>query len=100
VIEESPFAPEADTIYYRHLGSLLPSVFAVAYRNHLRRLWRAAPDLFLGLIDAARAGDVTVVDEWPDDDHAPRRVLAAALKWVARWRGSRLSTAPPGPRRP
>jgi hypothetical protein len=77
-VHESGFAPPLGL--RRHPGS----AFRTAYLAHLRGLWRQDRQAFLALIDRA-AGDtvLTLVDDWADEDHAPRRVLAAALKQIA-----------------
>jgi hypothetical protein len=83
-IEESPFAPDPDSVRYHALGSLIGAAFALGYRERLRELLRRSPELFVGLVTAARAGDVTLVDGWGDEQWAPRRLLAGALRRVAR----------------
>ena len=58
-----------------------------AYTDELRALWRRDPDAFLTLIDLASDGqDVTLVDDFGDEDDAPRRILGAVLKQLARTR--------------
>jgi hypothetical protein len=82
-VEESVFAPTADAVAYRRLGSLSGPAFALGYRERLRGLRAADPALFRDLVALARAGDVTLVDGWGDDEWAPRRILAGFLKRVA-----------------
>lgn len=61
-----------------------PVAFRVGYLDHLRRVWRQDRVAFLALIDGATGGrDLTLVDDWADEDHAPRRILAATLKQIA-----------------
>jgi hypothetical protein len=83
VVEDSVFAPDADAVYYRRLGSLSGPAFAFGYREKLRGLREADPALFCDLVALAQRGDVTLVDGWGDDPWAPRRVLAGVLKRVA-----------------
>jgi hypothetical protein len=77
-LEGSVFAPEAP---------LVPdaTTFRVRYIAQLRGLWRRDPAVFLRLIaQATGRNDLTLVDGWGDAPHAPRRMLATALKQIAR----------------
>ena len=82
-----------------------PMAFRIAYVAQLRALWRRDPGAFLRVIDQATGGhDVTLVDGWGDAPHAPRRILATALKQIARTRADAARRgprqAPASPRRP
>ena len=83
VVEDSVLAPDEGAVAYRRLGSLSGPAFAIHYREQLRGLRAADPALFRDLVALARAGDVTLVDGWGDDEWAPRRVLAGFLRRVA-----------------
>jgi hypothetical protein len=77
-VHRSAFAPPAGLRRDR------PDAFRVGYLEFLRRLWRHDRVAFLALIDGATGGrDLTLVDDWGDLDHAPRRILAATLKQIA-----------------
>jgi hypothetical protein len=83
-VHESAFAPRPDSLAYYHLGSLTATAFRIGYVEHLRHLWRQDRQAFLDLIDLATGGrDLTLVDHWGDEAHAPRKILAAALKQIA-----------------
>jgi hypothetical protein len=57
------------------------------YTDEPRALWRLDPRAFLTLIELASGGqDVTLVDDFGDEDYAPRRILGAVLKQLARTR--------------
>ena len=57
----------------------------MAYLRYLRALWRHDPEAFLRLIERATGGaDLTVTDDFGDAPHAPRRILGAALKQLAK----------------
>ena len=84
VIEESPFAPPARLLEDYRNGVVDGAGFVRRYRWDLRTLWGRDRGAFLGLIAGATGGaDLTLVDGWGDEPHAPRRVLAAALRRVA-----------------
>jgi hypothetical protein len=88
-LQDSVFAPPADALRFVGLDS--PDVdvdaFRVAYVRHLRALWRDDPAAFLRLIERATGGnDLTLTDDFGDAAHAPRRILGAALKQIARAR--------------
>ena len=114
-IPESVFAPPEGALRF-----VRPDVFDVdgwrlAYTRHLRERWRSDPGAFLALIELATGGgDLTLVDGFGDVDYAPRRMLGAALKQIAksqrdealrrarrgdqsRGRGTARAGAPPGP---
>jgi len=82
-VEHSAFAPEPGTLYYLRLGSFLPRVFASAYNERLREIWRACPELFLGIAAASRVCDVILVDDLDKGEGNPRDILKAALERVA-----------------
>jgi hypothetical protein len=87
-VHESAFAPAPGPEGARtHLdvGRYHPPTFVYAYLRQLRELWRRDPAAFLDLIaQATGGGDVTLVDDFGDVDHAPRRILARALVAVVR----------------
>ena len=91
-LERSVFAPEA-------LARTAPdaTAFRVRYIAQLRSLWRRDPGAFLRVVDQATgAHDLTLVDGWGDAPHAPRKILATALKQIAR---TQRDAARRGPRR-
>jgi hypothetical protein len=103
-LEQSVFAPAAweDTRRRTDRSSgpgraADPMAFRIAYVAQLRALWRRDPGAFLRVIDQATGDhDVTLVDGWGDEPHAPRRILATALKQIAR---TRADATRRGPRR-
>jgi hypothetical protein len=81
------FAPPAEALRFVRLDA--PDVdvdaFRVAYLGHLRALWRNDPGAFLRLIERATGGaDLTLTDDFGDAAHAPRRIVGAALKQIAK----------------
>jgi hypothetical protein len=84
-IPESGFAPPEGALRF-----VRPDVFDVdgwrlAYTRHLRELWRSDRAAFLTLLERATGGgDLTLVDGFGDVDYAPRRILGAALKQIAK----------------
>jgi hypothetical protein len=71
-------------VAHYHLGSLTATAFRIGYVDHLRQLWRQDRQAVLDLIDLATGGrSLTLVDDWGDEPHAPRKILAAALKQIA-----------------
>jgi hypothetical protein len=90
-IHESVFAPSEGSLRFVRPGAFNVDVWRLSYTRHLRELWRSDPEgdpeAFLGLIElASGGGDVTLVDDFGDADYAPRRILGAALKQIARSR--------------
>jgi hypothetical protein len=88
-LRDSVFAPPAEALRFVRLDA--PDVdvdaFRVAYLRHLRALWRKHPEAFLRLIERARGGhDLTLTDDFGAAAHAPRRILGAALKQLAKSR--------------
>ena len=79
-IERSRFAPADADLEALRAGTLDRYGFAVAYRKHLRRLWREDRTLFLDLLEQAKTMDVTLVDGWPDEAASPRLVLSDVLR--------------------
>lgn len=114
-LHESVFAPPQDAVRDHRLGRLSAAAFQSIYLDHLQALWRQTPQAFLGLIELASGGSgvialtsgkgcLTLVDDWEDEPHAPRRILAAALKQIAttrrdgeRWARRRQGVVPPVP---
>jgi hypothetical protein len=83
----SVFAPPAAALRFQRPETRSPAAFRVVYLRHLRALWRRAPRAFLDLLDLAGGGaDVTLVDDFGDAPAAPRTLLAAALKQLAKTR--------------
>jgi hypothetical protein len=114
-LQDTVFAPPAGALRF-----VRPDVFDVdgwrlAYTRHLRELWRSDWAAFLTLLELATGGgDLTLVDGFGDVDYAPRRILGAALKQIARTqrdealrrarrgdqsrgRGTARAGGPPGP---
>jgi hypothetical protein len=88
-LRDGVFAPPEEAL--RHVRLDAPDVdadaFRVAYLGHLRALWHADPAAFLRLIGRATGGnDLTLTDDFGDAPHAPRRILGAALKQIAKSR--------------
>jgi hypothetical protein len=97
VIEESPFAPPARLLEDYRNGVVDGAGFVRRYRWDLRTLWGRDREAFLRLIAGATGGaDLTLVDGWGDVPHAPRRVLAAALRRVVRARRADRAAPPLG----
>ncbi len=104
-VQESVFAPPEDLLIFVRPGAFNPAIFRTAYLEHLRELWQRDPEAFLGLIELAGGGaDLTLVDDWGDEAHAPRHILAATLKQIAATRRDgerraqrRQGVVPPAP---
>ncbi len=114
-LHESVFAPPPDAVQDHRLGRLSAAAFRSLYLDHLQTLWRQDPEAFLRLIALASGasgaiartsgkGRLTLVDDWGDEAHAPRHILAAALKQIAATRRDgerraqrRQRVAPPAP---
>jgi hypothetical protein len=102
-LHASVFAPPGDVLRFVRPGASNVDAFRVEDLRRLRALWRNAPDAFLGLIAlATRGGGLTIVDDFGEADRTPRRILAAALKQLAktrqdeaRRRGRRSAQPPP-----
>ena len=90
-IEHSRFAPASGDLAAFRAGTLDRYALAAAYRNHLRRLWREDRTLFLDLVEQAKAGDVTLVDEWAEEAASPRMVLSDVLRVLAAGQGGARS---------
>jgi hypothetical protein len=83
-VEDSPLAPSVRLLREVGAGRLAGPAFARAYLGELRHWWGRDPRPFLDLLALAGGGaDLTLVDAWDDEPHAPRRVLAAVLKRLA-----------------
>jgi hypothetical protein len=83
-VEASPFAPSAVPLPDHASGAVDGEAFARRYVWGLRQLWHADRQAFLEAIELASGGTAgTIVDGWGDAPHAPRRLLAAALKQIA-----------------
>jgi hypothetical protein len=87
------------TLRYLRLGSFLPRVFASAYSERLRELWRACPELFLGIAAASQVCDVILVDDLDKGEGNPRDILRAALERVAARYLRGVGPTPPAPRK-
>jgi hypothetical protein len=86
-LQDSVFAPPEHVRRYVRPGAVNVDGFRVEYLRYLRALWRNAPEAFLSLIERATGGaDLTLTDAFGDADYAPRKILAAALKQLARTR--------------
>jgi hypothetical protein len=86
-VHQSVFAPSEDALRFARPGASDPASFRVVYVRRLRELWRRDPGAFLMLIELATGGqDLTLTDDYGDADYAPRRILAAALKQLAKTR--------------
>jgi hypothetical protein len=87
-IAASPFAPPVRLLREVGAGRLDGPACARGSLWELRPRWGLDPRPFLDLL-ALTTGrpDLTLVDAWGDEPHAPRRVLAAALKQLAARRG-------------
>jgi hypothetical protein len=84
-VHRSVFAPSAEDLRFVRPGASDSASFRVVYVRRLRELWRADPEAFLTLIELASGGqDLTLTDDFGDVDYAPRRILAAALKQLAK----------------
>ncbi len=104
-LHESVFAPPPAAVGAHRLGRLDATAFRIVYLEHLLDLWRRDPAAFLTLLAGASSGsDLTLVDDWGDEAHAPRHILAATLKQLAATRRDterraqrRQQAAPPPP---
>ena len=88
-----PLAPSALLLRDYLSGAADGEAFRRRYLWELRATWRTQPEALDDVIALATGGtDCTLVDGWPDVPRAPRHVLAAVLKAVARYRrrGRRL----------
>ena len=95
VIEKSPFAPSDRLLEDYRNGVVDGAGFTRRYRWDLRALWGRDREPFLRLIAGATGGaDATLVDGWGDEPHAPRRILADALRRVVRARRPARAAAP------
>ncbi len=115
LLHESAFAPPPDAVREHRLGRLSAAAFRSTYLDHLQALWRQDPEAFLRLIALASGesgtialtsgkGCLTLVDDWGDEAHAPRHILAATLKQIAATRRDgerralrRQGVVPPSP---
>jgi len=86
-LQHSVFAPpEALSVFVRP-GAFNDRIFRVGSVDHLRDLWRRDPGAFLTLLELATGGqDLTLVDDFGDEDDAPRRIPGAAPEQIARAR--------------
>ncbi len=83
-LHASVFAPPPAVVRAHRLGDLDAAAFRVVYLEHLLELWRSDAAAFLALLARTGGGnDLTLVDDWGDEAHAPRHILAAALKRIA-----------------
>ena len=86
-LQDSIFAPPEEVLRLVRLDApdIDVDAFRVAYLRYLRALWRHDPEAFLRLIERATGGaDLTVTVDFGDAPHAPRRILGAALKQIAK----------------
>ena len=84
-VEASPFAPSALLLRDHASGAVDGQAFTRRYIWELRQLWNRERQLFLGVIELATGGtDCTITDAHGDEAHAPRRILATALKQIAK----------------
>ena len=84
-VEASPFAPSSMLLRDFASGAVDGQAFTRRSIWELRQLWNRDRQVFLEVIDLATRGtDCTVVDAYGDVAHAPRRVLATALKQIAK----------------
>ncbi len=83
-LHESVFAPPPAAVRAHRQGDLDNAAFRIVYLEHLLDLWRSDSAVFFALFARAGGGnDLTLVDDWGDEAHAPRHILAAALKQIA-----------------
>jgi hypothetical protein len=86
-LQDGVFAPSESALRLVRPGAFHVGVWRRVYTDELRALWRRDPGAFLTLIELATGGnDLTLVDDFGDEDYAPRRILAAALKQIAKTR--------------
>ena len=86
-LQDSVFAPPEHVRRCVRPGAVNVDGFRVEYLRYLRALWRRDPGAFLTLVELASGGqDLTLVDDYGDADYAPRKILAAALKQLAKTR--------------
>ena len=83
-VSQSSFAPAPALVHDLAYGTIDDAQFAAQYALQLRQQWATNPLPFRQVIEQAKWGDVTLVDTWPPDPHAPRRVLAGILARIAR----------------
>jgi hypothetical protein len=85
-VERSPFAPPASLLdAYRSGQSGNGIAFTRSYLEYLHQLWKKEPALFHFLVSQSEAGNITLVDSWHEQPHAPRKVLAVVLKRLDIW---------------
>ena len=87
-VEQSAFAPPPPlqpTNAFSATRYLSSTAYARAYLEHLHRLWKSEPHLFDELVRESEEADVTLVDAWHEQPHAPRKVLAVVLKRLDIW---------------
>ena len=84
-VEASAFAPSALLLRDHANGVIDGPGFARRYIWELRQLWNTDRRAFLDVIELATGGTAcTITDAYGDAAHAPRRILAAALKQIAK----------------
>jgi hypothetical protein len=89
-VRDSVFAPSEAALRFARpdaAGAGRVGAWRLAYSDELRALWRRDPDAFRTLAELASGDqDVKLVDDCGDEDYAPRRILGAVLKQLARSR--------------
>jgi hypothetical protein len=86
-LQDSVFVPTASALRFVRPGAFHVGTWRLVYTDELRAMWRCDPGAFLTLIELASGrNDLTLVDGWGDEDYAPRRILAAVLKQIAKTR--------------
>jgi hypothetical protein len=83
-VETSSFAPSTRLLEDFGSGAVDGQGFTRRSIWELRQLWHRERQTFLEVLELATGGtDCTVVNAYGDVPHAPRRVLATALKQIA-----------------
>jgi hypothetical protein len=84
-VGSSPFAPSAVLLRDHANGVVDGSGFTRRYIWELRQLWNRERRTFLDVIERVSGGTgCTITDGYGDVPHAPRRILATALKQIAK----------------
>jgi hypothetical protein len=84
-VEASPFAPSARLLRDLAAGVIDGAGFTRRYIWELRQLWNTDRRAFLDVIELATGGThCTIIDGYWDVAHTPRRILATALKQIAK----------------
>lgn len=80
----SRFEPSRRLMETYEAGDIDGADFRRRYLAELHQLYTMNPELFWGVIKLATGGaDATLLDDWATERHAPRHVLAAALRRIA-----------------